>query len=88
MTRYERQISVPSFGSAAQACLQDASVLVVGAGGLGAPVLSYLAGAGVGTIKVIDGDNVSLTNLHRQTLFSEADIAGQKQPLRLKNCRL
>ena len=60
MTRYERQISVPSFGSAAQACLQDASVLVVGAGGLGAPVLSYLAGAGVGTIKVIDGDNVSL----------------------------
>jgi molybdopterin/thiamine biosynthesis adenylyltransferase len=72
MTRYARQTQV--FGETAQARLAGARVLVIGAGGLGAPVLSYLAGAGVGRIDIVDPDHVSLSNLHRQTLFSTAQV--------------
>ena len=74
MNRYDRQMILPNFGSVTQARLRQSKVLVVGAGGLGVPVLQYLTAAGIGTIGIADGDKVSLTNLHRQVLYHESDI--------------
>jgi len=72
--RYNRQILLKQFGEAGQQKLLQAKVLVVGAGGLGCPVLQYLAAAGVGTIGIIDDDIVALSNLHRQVLYTVHDI--------------
>ncbi|MBM3441694.1 MAG: hypothetical protein FJX89_03225 [Bacteroidetes bacterium] len=76
--RYQRQLSLKGFGLEAQQKLLHARVLVVGAGGLGCPVLQYLAAAGIGQLGVVDPDRVSLSNLPRQVLFSDADIGRQK----------
>lgn len=78
LNRYARHIALREVGGAGQKALRDARVLVVGAGGLGAPVLQYLAAAGVGTIGVIDGDVVENTNLQRQVIHSDARIGMPK----------
>ncbi|MCC5955326.1 MAG: HesA/MoeB/ThiF family protein [Natronohydrobacter sp.] len=80
MTRYARQSVLPEIGSAGQAKLARAHVLVVGAGGLGVPVLQYLAGAGIGQVTLIDGDTVEAHNLHRQPLY-RMDQVGQSKAL-------
>jgi len=72
--RYQRQILLKGFGLEGQLKLLQAKVLVVGAGGLGCPALQYLAAAGVGTIGIVDEDIVSITNLHRQILYTVDDI--------------
>lgn len=76
--RYARHIVLPEIGGAGQARLLDARVLVVGAGGLGAPLLLYLAAAGVGTIGVVDDDTVALSNLQRQVVHSTDRIGMAK----------
>jgi molybdopterin/thiamine biosynthesis adenylyltransferase len=77
-SRYTRQIILNEVGAQGQQRLKDSKVLVVGAGGLGCPVLLYLAGAGVGTIGIVDNDTVDLSNLHRQILYACADIGDLK----------
>ncbi len=76
--RYARQAVLPEIGPTGQARLAAASVLVVGAGGLGCPVLQYLAGAGVGRLTIVDHDTVEETNLHRQPLYGMPDIGKLK----------
>lgn len=76
--RYQRQIVLPDFGIEGQRKLADAKVLVVGAGGLGVPVLQYLSGMGIGAIGIVDADEISLSNLQRQVLYRTDDV-GQKK---------
>ena len=76
--RYSRQIMIPEFGEDGQQKLADASVLVIGAGGLGTTLIYHLAAAGVGTIGIADNDIVSLSNLNRQYIHFEEDIGSLK----------
>lgn len=76
--RYDRQIKLPGVGVEGQHRLGSSSVAIVGVGGLGAPVLSYLAGSGVGRITVIDSGVVELSNLHRQTIYTTQGVGAEK----------
>ncbi|MBV9564512.1 MAG: molybdopterin-synthase adenylyltransferase MoeB [Bradyrhizobium sp.] len=78
LERYARHIVLRDVGGPGQAALKEAAVLVVGAGGLGAPALMYLAAAGVGTLGVVDDDVVSLSNLQRQIIHTTPDIGRRK----------
>ncbi|MBW2527705.1 MAG: HesA/MoeB/ThiF family protein [Deltaproteobacteria bacterium] len=78
LERYDRQIRIPKLGQRGQERLAASRVLVVGAGGLGSPVLLYLAAAGVGTLGVADGDGVTLSNLNRQVLHRTSDVGVAK----------
>jgi molybdopterin/thiamine biosynthesis adenylyltransferase len=78
LNRYARHITLREIGGPGQKALRDARVLVVGAGGLGSPALQYLAAAGVGTIGVIDDDQVESTNLQRQVIHPDANIGMPK----------
>lgn len=78
LKRYNRQILLPELGIEGQQKLKAAKVLVIGAGGLGSPVLLYLAAAGIGKIGVVDHDTVDESNLHRQILFNCTDVGKSK----------
>lgn len=77
-SRYNRQLILPEIGEAGQQKLSAARVLIVGVGGLGAPIATYLVGGGVGTIGIIDSDVVSITNLQRQVLYTEEQVGLSK----------
>ena len=75
---YSRHLLLSEIGVEGQEKLKAAKVLVIGAGGLGCPILQYLIAAGVGTIGIVDGDKVDVTNLQRQVLYSIDDIGKSK----------
>ena len=78
LSRYHRHILLPEVGGHGQQLLKAARVMVIGAGGLGSPVLQYLAGAGVGTLTIVDDDGVSLSNLQRQVIHDSGTLGEQK----------
>ena len=78
LDRFARHIVLPEIGGAGQVALANSHVTLVGVGGIGSPVLQYLAAAGIGSLTLIDDDVVEASNLQRQTLFGEADIGRGK----------
>lgn len=85
--RFERQINLKSFGEESQQKLLEASVLIIGCGGLGSPAAMYLTAMGIGRLGLVDGDVVSLSNLHRQILFETADIGKSKAVVAAKRLK-
>jgi len=88
LKRYDRQILLTEVGLAGQQKFNQSSVLVIGAGGLGCPVLQYLVAAGIGRIGVVDDDIVEESNLHRQILFNDLDIGKPKAEVAAAKLRL
>jgi molybdopterin/thiamine biosynthesis adenylyltransferase/rhodanese-related sulfurtransferase len=89
-SRYSCQIALPGFNEVSQLLLQQAKVVIVGAGGLGCPAAQYLTAAGIGTLGIADFDTISISNLHRQILYTPADVGQKKsvmacQKLQLQN---
>jgi adenylyltransferase/sulfurtransferase len=84
---YSRQMALKEVGAAGQAKLRASRVLVVGCGGLGVPVISYLAGAGIGRLGLIDSDHLEPSNLHRQTMYALADVGKPKAQLAAERVR-
>lgn len=78
LQRYNRQVIIPEFGQEGQLRLKNSAVLVIGAGGLGAPILQYLTAAGIGRIGIIEFDEVSISNLQRQVLFANDQVGKSK----------
>ena len=78
LERYARQAIMPAIGEAGQEKLLAARVLVVGAGGLGAPVILYLAAAGIGTLTIIDDDDISRSDLNRQIIYQDGEVGSSK----------
>jgi len=78
LSRFTRHFSLPEIGRAGQGKLKNARVLVVGAGGLGSPLLIYLAAAGIGKIGIVDDDVVSVSNLQRQVLYNSVEVGKKK----------
>lgn len=76
--RYSKHIELSGFGESGQKQITQSRIAIIGLGGLGSPALQYLAGAGIGKIILCDDDNVSLDNLHRQTIYSEQDVGLKK----------
>ena len=88
LIRYSRQIILKNIGIIGQKKIQDSKVLIVGAGGLGCPSVDLLARAGVGLIGVIDYDKISLSNIHRQTLYTSKDVGKYKAKVLKKKLNL
>lgn len=86
--RYHCQIALPGFGSKGQQQLQQAKVLLIGLGGLGCPAAQYLVSAGLGTLALLDDDIISLSNLHRQILYTTEDIGKLKVEVAFKRLSL
>ena len=84
LTRFTRHFSLAEIGHEGQEKLKNARVLVIGAGGLGSPLLIYLTAAGVGTIGIVDDDIVSISNLQRQVLYTTAEVGQKKVELALR----
>ena len=85
--RYSRQLRLPEVGVEGQRRLAEASVLVVGAGGLGTPALHHLAASGVGRLGIVEFDTVDLSNIHRQTLYSSDDVGQPKLEAAVRRLR-
>ena len=76
--KFSRQIILKNIGTLGQSKIREAKVLIIGMGGLGCPVSEFLTRSGIGTLGIVDYDKVSLSNIHRQTLYTEKDINKSK----------